>query len=145
MNRPARQVLEYLVKVEPNNPEAWHHLGTAAFLALDYIAGIAATRKALRIQPNHPRALHNLILAYMESRRYMRALAAVRLAERRLGRDAVIRRLAMRLRTTILRRSVWGFMFRTVRNVARKIRNRIFGAPKSKRSRNATFRQPTNL
>jgi len=148
MNRQARQVLEKQVILDPDNAEAWHHLGTAAFLALDYDAGITATRHALRLKPDHPRAIHNLILAYMESHRFMRALATVKLAKRRLGKDAVIRRLAVRLRTTILRRAIWGFIFRNIRNLARKTTRQIFPRNRSKTSisrSDPSARKPTNL
>jgi len=148
MNRPACRVLELLVEQEPESAEAWHHLGTASFLAREYVNGITATRQALHLEPKHPRAIHNLILAYMESRRYMRALAAVRLAERRLGKDATVRRLAVRLRITIIRRAVWGFMFRSVKHTARKLRNQIIGSPKRRKRKhgpNSPYRRPTNV
>ena len=55
------------VKLDPNNPEAWHALGRAQLSSGDLPSAIIAFEKTVEIAPTHGYALNNLGLAYLRA------------------------------------------------------------------------------
>jgi Flp pilus assembly protein TadD len=96
--RQANVVLQRLVKLQPEDPQAQHSLAVSYFLLDRLDDGIRCCRRAIKLKPDYPLALYNLALAHMHLGQTSRARRYAARAITAAPTDENIRRLDRQLR-----------------------------------------------
>ena len=86
-----------LVAVAPADPAAWQNLGVAECWRGEHLAGVTASRRALKLDPTNVVAANNLALALLELRELEAAAKVIADARRVDPKSRLIRRLQVRL------------------------------------------------
>jgi predicted O-linked N-acetylglucosamine transferase (SPINDLY family)/SAM-dependent methyltransferase len=60
----ARDLYDKILKIEPENPVAWHHLGLIAHMRGDHTTAAVFVDKAIALQPDYVQAFSNLAAIY---------------------------------------------------------------------------------
>ena len=114
----AAACLKRLVALCPTDSEVWQNLGVVECWRGQHLAGVVASRRALKLNPANLAAANNLVLAYLELREFDKAADIVRDGLAVDPQSRLMRRLRLRLRVM----QVW----QGLRRGFRRFRKRSF-------------------